>query len=177
MRAASTAGEGDGERVSHSKRINSSQENAEAAHTAPRARIGRPSAHRKRAPRYTRYEVVGFGVANGGLQLMRIGRIGPDNYWFGARPRTLEPDRSCDRLAGLQRDVLIGSGIGEARDQPEAGFTDSRPVTIDEGELPDRRIHRALVQSRGFVLQKSSKVCCGLRWTPIARQPEPSSKV
>src|ERR1700730_6104857 len=59
--------------------------------------------------------------------------------------RDLEGDRSCDRLAGLQRDVLIGSGIGEARDQPEAGFTDPRSMAVDEGELPDRRKHRALV--------------------------------
>src|SRR5437764_9643511 len=55
------------------------------------------------------------------------------------------PTAARDRLAGLQRDVLIGSGIGEAWDQPEAGFTNSRSVTVDEGELPDRRIHRALV--------------------------------
>lgn len=38
------------------------------------------------APRYTRYEVVGFGVANG-APAVRIDRMGPDNYWFGARPR------------------------------------------------------------------------------------------
>jgi hypothetical protein len=38
------------------------------------------------APRYTRYEVVGFGVANGAPSV-RIDRMGPDNYWFGARPR------------------------------------------------------------------------------------------
>jgi hypothetical protein len=36
--------------------------------------------------RYTRYEVVGFGVANG-APAVRIDRMGPDNYWFGARPQ------------------------------------------------------------------------------------------
>jgi Protein of unknown function (DUF3750) len=40
------------------------------------------------APRYTRYEVVGFGVANGAPSI-RIDRMGPDNYWFGARPELL----------------------------------------------------------------------------------------
>jgi hypothetical protein len=35
---------------------------------------------------FTRYEVVGFGVANG-APAVRIDRMGPDNYWFGARPR------------------------------------------------------------------------------------------
>jgi hypothetical protein len=38
------------------------------------------------APRYTRYEVVGFGVANG-APAIRVDRMGPDNYWFGARPQ------------------------------------------------------------------------------------------
>ena len=40
------------------------------------------------AARYTRYEVVGFGVANG-APAIRIDRMGPDNYWFGARPELL----------------------------------------------------------------------------------------
>jgi hypothetical protein len=40
------------------------------------------------AERYTRYEVVGFGVA-GGAPAVRIDRMGPDNYWFGARPRII----------------------------------------------------------------------------------------
>lgn len=38
------------------------------------------------ARRYTRYEVLGFGVANG-APAVRVDRMGPDNYWFGARPR------------------------------------------------------------------------------------------
>ena len=38
------------------------------------------------APRFTRYEVLGFGVANGAPSV-RIDRMGPDDYWFGARPR------------------------------------------------------------------------------------------
>jgi hypothetical protein len=37
------------------------------------------------ASQYTRYEVLGFGVA-GGAPAVRIDRMGPDNYWFGARP-------------------------------------------------------------------------------------------
>jgi hypothetical protein len=40
------------------------------------------------AARYTRYEVVGFGVRNG-APAVRIDRMGPDNYWFGARPELL----------------------------------------------------------------------------------------
>src|SRR5690349_9595900 len=40
------------------------------------------------APRYTRYEVLGFGVADG-APAVRIDRMGPDNYWFGARPEII----------------------------------------------------------------------------------------
>jgi hypothetical protein len=44
------------------------------------------------APRYTRYEVVGFGVANG-APAVRVDRMGPDNYWFGARPQIIADKR------------------------------------------------------------------------------------
>jgi hypothetical protein len=37
---------------------------------------------------YTRYEVLGFGVANG-APAVRVDRMGPDNYWFGARPQII----------------------------------------------------------------------------------------
>jgi uncharacterized protein DUF3750 len=40
------------------------------------------------AQRYTRYEVMGFGVQHG-LPAIRVDRMGPDNYWFGARPTLL----------------------------------------------------------------------------------------
>ena len=40
------------------------------------------------ASRFTRYEVLGFGVANG-APAVRIDRMGPDNYWFGARPQVV----------------------------------------------------------------------------------------
>jgi hypothetical protein len=47
------------------------------------------------AGRYTRYEVLGFGVANG-APAVRIGRMGPDNYWFGARPQVILDRRGPD---------------------------------------------------------------------------------
>ena len=40
------------------------------------------------AERFTRYEVLGFGVANG-APAVRVDRTGPDNYWFGARPQVI----------------------------------------------------------------------------------------
>src|SRR5260370_42693938 len=49
------------------------------------------------------------------------------------------------RLAGFQRDVLIGPGICEGRDQTEPRLRDPRPIAVDEAQLPDRRIYRAFM--------------------------------
>ena len=54
------------------------------------------------APRYTRYEVLGFGVANG-APAIRIDRMGPDNYWFGARPQVILDRRGPDVDAIIER--------------------------------------------------------------------------
>jgi hypothetical protein len=40
------------------------------------------------AERYSRYEVMGWGVGQG-APAIRVDRTGPDNYWFGARPELL----------------------------------------------------------------------------------------
>src|SRR5262249_2786267 len=40
------------------------------------------------APRFTRYEVMGFGVSDG-APAVRIDRTGPDNHWFGAMPEVI----------------------------------------------------------------------------------------
>jgi hypothetical protein len=59
------------------------------------------------APRFTRYEVLGFGVANGAPAL-RIDRMRPDNYWFGARPQILLDRRGAgvDRMTARVRDAV-----------------------------------------------------------------------
>jgi hypothetical protein len=49
--------------------------------------------------RYTRYEVIGWGVERG-LPALRVNRTGPDNYWFGSRP-TLLIDRRGDDVDTL----------------------------------------------------------------------------
>lgn len=54
------------------------------------------------APRFTRYEVLGFGVANG-APAVRIDRMGPDNYWFGARPRIVLDRRGAGVDAMIER--------------------------------------------------------------------------
>jgi len=59
------------------------------------------------AERYSRYEVLGFGVANG-APAVRVDRTGPDNYWFGARP-VLVLDRrgpNCDAMIEKIRDAV-----------------------------------------------------------------------
>jgi hypothetical protein len=54
------------------------------------------------AQRYTRYEVVGFGVANG-APAVRVDRMGPDNYWFGARPQIVLDRRGVGVDAMIDR--------------------------------------------------------------------------
>jgi hypothetical protein len=59
------------------------------------------------AARYSRYEVMGFGVANGAPAL-RIDRTGPDNYWFGAKPEIILDRRGpeVDALIAKVRDAV-----------------------------------------------------------------------
>ena len=57
------------------------------------------------APRFTRYEVVGFGVEQG-APAVRVDRMGPDNYWFGARPE-LVLDRRGPEAEGLIDKIRI----------------------------------------------------------------------
>jgi Protein of unknown function (DUF3750) len=44
------------------------------------------------AARYTRYDVVGWGVMRG-YPAIQVDRTGPDNYWFGTRPEKLADRR------------------------------------------------------------------------------------
>jgi hypothetical protein len=53
------------------------------------------------APAYTRYEVVGWGVDRG-IPAVRVNRMGPDDHWFGSRPKLLADKR------GDGVDALIG---------------------------------------------------------------------
>ena len=54
------------------------------------------------AARYTRYEVLGWGVDRGS-PAVRVDRMGPDNYWFGARPELLAEKRGPDVDALIER--------------------------------------------------------------------------
>src|ERR1700750_2878151 len=53
-------------------------------------------------------------------------------------------DSSYAALRTFHRDVLIGGRVGKQRNPAEAGFADPRADTVDEGDLPDRPIDRAL---------------------------------
>jgi Protein of unknown function (DUF3750) len=52
------------------------------------------------AARYTRYEVMGWGVSRG-APAIRVDRTGPDNDWFGSRPHLLAD------LRGPEVDAVI----------------------------------------------------------------------
>jgi hypothetical protein len=84
------------------------------------------------APRFTRYEVLGFGVANG-APAVRIDRMGPDNYWFGARPQIL-----LDRR---------GAGVDEMIAQVRAAAA-NYPYPKPAKPEPKRRAKTRLVLGR-----------------------------
>lgn len=60
---------------------------------------------------YTRYEVIGWGVANG-YPAIRVTRGGADNFWFGAQPEKLAERRG----AGV--DALIGQIEAAVKNYP-----------------------------------------------------------
>lgn len=63
------------------------------------------------AERYTRYEVIGWGVERG-VPAIRVDRMGPDNFWFGA-----EPELILDRR-GPGVDALIAKVQKAVQDYP-----------------------------------------------------------
>jgi hypothetical protein len=63
------------------------------------------------AAHYTRYEVVGWGVDRG-VPAVRVGRSGPDNYWFGAYPEKIADVR------GPHVDALIARIETAVREYP-----------------------------------------------------------
>jgi hypothetical protein len=62
----------------------------------------------REAPRWTRYEVMGWGVERG-VPSVRVDRAGPDNYWFGAYP-TLILDRRGPEAALLIAELRAAVG-------------------------------------------------------------------
>src|SRR5438874_2529879 len=78
------------------------------------------------------YEVLGFGVANG-APAVRIDRMAPDNYWFGARPQILLDRRGAgvDGMIARVRDAVGSYRASPDRDRWSArralaGWTDGR---------------------------------------------------
>ncbi|MCC6535678.1 MAG: DUF3750 domain-containing protein [Burkholderiales bacterium] len=61
------------------------------------------------ASRYTRYEVVGWGVMRG-YPAIQVDRTGPDNYWFGAAPEKLLDRRGPEVDAIIKRiEIAVAS--------------------------------------------------------------------
>src|SRR5438874_2279949 len=55
------------------------------------------------------------------------------------KPICTSPEPATVHLGfGFDRDLLVGTGIREGRDQAEAGLADPRAVAVDERQLPDR---------------------------------------
>src|SRR5262245_10294462 len=56
--------------------------------------------------------------------------------------------------AALQADVFVGCGIGMPADQAECRFVNPRALAVEEGELPQRRVHRALMHQLLHAVQE-----------------------
>jgi hypothetical protein len=119
------------------------------------------------AQRYTRYEVVGFGVA-GGAPAVRVDRMGPDNYWFGARPQIMYERRGANVDAMIDK---IRAAVASypyphayrawpgpnsntftayiARQVPELGL-DLPPNAIGKDFLPGGALFAAAPSGSGF---------------------------
>ena len=86
------------------------------------------------APRFTHYEVFGFGVANGASAVL-IDRMGPDNYRFGARPRML-----LDRR-GVGVDQMIAQVRAGVENYPYPTIPGPGPTAIPSCPHPRTGIH------------------------------------
>src|SRR5882724_2036282 len=56
-------------------------------------------------------------------------------------------------LCSLDRDVLVGPGVSEGRDKVEPRLADAWSICVEEGELPDRRVNRLLVDELLYLVQ------------------------
>jgi hypothetical protein len=54
------------------------------------------------ATAWTRYEVIGWGVERG-VPSVRVNRMGPDNYWFGAYPELILDRRGAEAAPLIAR--------------------------------------------------------------------------
>src|ERR1051325_5496217 len=122
---------------------------AAAARTSRRVRLvfGRSKANDSidTPPCWLSLRSLARNVAEEGAEVSAILKCRTHTKGLAAHARPATGRGGAPFLSGFQRDVLIGPGIGKSRDQPKAGFSNPRPVPVDEGELPDWCVDRALV--------------------------------
>src|SRR6516162_47336 len=107
------------------------------------------------AGRYTRYEVLGFGVANG-APAIRVDRTGPDNYWFGARPQIIF-DRRGPGVDAMIEDIRAAVGSypypheyrAWPRQVPDLGL-ELPPNAVGKDFLPGGALFAAAPSGSGF---------------------------
>jgi hypothetical protein len=99
------------------------------------------------APRFTRYEVLGFGVANG-APAVRIDRMGPDNYWFGARPQILLDRRG----AGIDEMIAQVRAAVASYPYPNTYRPWPGPNAVGKDFLPGGGLFAAAPSGSGFQL-------------------------
>jgi hypothetical protein len=83
-------------------------------------------------------EVIWFGVAKG-VWALRIDRMGPDNYWFGARPQSLL-DRRGAGVDGMFARRYRYRARSEAPQKAGACAAATSRCLTRRGELARRRL-------------------------------------
>src|SRR5438477_9269957 len=63
--------------------------------------------------------------------------------------------RQWQQASALDRDVLVGRGVGKPGDPAKPGFSDPRPDAIEKAELPDRGVNGPLVDELLHLVQRS----------------------
>ena len=114
---------------------------------------------------FTRYEVLGFGVANG-APAVRIERMGPDNYWFGARPQILLDRRGAgvdEMIAQVRAAVASYPYPNSYRPWPGPNSNTflahiARQVPDLAIQLPSNAVGKDFPAGRRFVRRRTQRV-------------------
>ena len=129
----------------------------------PATRPSAPSASRSRRVRPKR-------IAARRRSCRRVLRHGPFTHppdpWLRASSSVRV--RSSRRSRALDRDVLVGRGVGEAGDQAEPGLADPRPDPVEEAQQPDRRVDRPARGRAAASCAGSPRVSCDRARPPAA---------
>ena len=91
--------------------------------------------------RFERFEVIGFGVQQG-APAIRVDRMGPDNYWFGAKPDLILDRRGAGVDAMIDKvRAAVGTYPWPAEYRPWPGPNSNTFLAWIAREVPELRLN------------------------------------